>query len=188
MTALPRAPIPSEIQLLLAQVDAALERLESGTFGLCATCHDPIELDRLAADPLIEFCLDHLTDPQRRALEFDLELAAKLQAGLLPPRTLHHRGWDVAFGYQAAQIVSGDYCDAILGRNDLMHVMVGDVSGKGVSAALLMSQLHALFRTLVPGSSSLEQICADVNNTICQVCQPRTTRPLCARELARTAR
>jgi Prokaryotic dksA/traR C4-type zinc finger len=49
-----------EVARLLQEVDAALGRMNAGTFGLCATCHDPIESDRLAADPLTQFCLDHL--------------------------------------------------------------------------------------------------------------------------------
>jgi sigma-B regulation protein RsbU (phosphoserine phosphatase) len=58
-------------------VDAALKRIELGTFGLCETCHEPIEPDRLIADPLVRFCLDHLTPVEQRALEQDLELAAE---------------------------------------------------------------------------------------------------------------
>lgn len=168
VAALPTAPGQSGIHGLLAQVDAALERVEAATFGLCAACHDPIEPERLAADPLIELCLDCLTDGQRRALELDLALAARLQSGLLPPRTLHHSGWDVAFGYRAARVVSGDYCDAIVGQHDRLHVIVGDVSGKGVSAALLMAQLHALFRTLASLAPSMEHMFSQVNDTLCK--------------------
>jgi hypothetical protein len=57
----------AELRHLLDEVDAALERFESGSFGLCEVCHDPVEADRLAADPLVRFCLDHLTSLQRRA-------------------------------------------------------------------------------------------------------------------------
>jgi sigma-B regulation protein RsbU (phosphoserine phosphatase) len=53
---------------LLKEVDAALSRLDSGTFGICETCHEAIESERLAADPLIRFCIDHLTPQQQRAL------------------------------------------------------------------------------------------------------------------------
>ena len=67
-----------EYQGLLELVDAALERLDTGCYGRCKTCVDPIEQDILKADPMIELCLDHLTPPQARALENDLELAARL--------------------------------------------------------------------------------------------------------------
>lgn len=69
---------------LLAEVDAALERMDNGSFGLCETCHEPIENDRLCADPLLRFCLDHLSPAQQRALGRDLELAGHIQRGLLP--------------------------------------------------------------------------------------------------------
>jgi len=50
-------------------VDRALDRLDAGTFGLCQVCQYPIEPERLAADPLTCFCLDHLTRSEARALE-----------------------------------------------------------------------------------------------------------------------
>ena len=51
----------AELNALLSEVDGALERLESGTWGLCEVCHDPVEAERLACDPLLRYCLDHLT-------------------------------------------------------------------------------------------------------------------------------
>jgi sigma-B regulation protein RsbU (phosphoserine phosphatase) len=47
-------------------------------------------------------------------------------------------------------------------------VALGDVSGKGVAAALLMSQLHALFRVLVPGRLPLGEVCRQVSRTFCE--------------------
>src|SRR5207245_1569330 len=49
---------------LLTAVDTALSRIDQGTFGLCETCHDTIEAERLLADPLVRFCLDHLTSAE----------------------------------------------------------------------------------------------------------------------------
>jgi RNA polymerase-binding transcription factor DksA len=53
---------------LLGEVDAALSRMDDGTFGLCAACHEAIEADRLGADPLTRLCLDHLTPPAQPLL------------------------------------------------------------------------------------------------------------------------
>src|ERR1700739_1585689 len=72
------------LRQLLASVDAALSRLDAGTFGICEHCHDSIEADRLLSDPLIRFCLDHLSQDEQRALENDLVMAARIQRTLLP--------------------------------------------------------------------------------------------------------
>src|SRR5258705_6239374 len=67
---------------LLTAVDTALSRIDQGTFGLCETCHDTIEAERLLADPLVRFCLDHLTGPEQPALETDPSFAASIQRAL----------------------------------------------------------------------------------------------------------
>ncbi len=60
--------IASLVQLL-KEVDSALERMENGSYGICEFCHEPVEKERLIADPLVRYCLDHLTPDQQRALE-----------------------------------------------------------------------------------------------------------------------
>lgn len=135
---------------LLRDVDAALERIEAGSYGLCSVCHDPVEADRLAEDALLRNCLDHLTPAEQRALEQDLDLSSRVQADLLPARELVHDGWELAYHYEPLGAVSGDYCDVQAAGHGALLVMVGDVVGKGVSASLLMSHLHAIFRSLAP--------------------------------------
>src|SRR5438105_2951825 len=96
---------------LLQEVDAALARMDDGSYGICEYCHESIEGDRLIADPLVRFCLDHLTKGQKSALEQDLQLAASIQRGLLPKPDLACGGWRISYHYQPAGLVSGDYCD-----------------------------------------------------------------------------
>lgn len=133
---------------LLQEIDAVLDKVDHGSFGLCEHCHGPIEHERLLADPLCCTCLDCMSEPQKRALEQDLELAGRIQSGLLPKAT-RVDGWEVCFHYRAAGPVSGDYCDLIVDENSArMMFLVGDVAGKGVAASLLMAHLHAMFRSL----------------------------------------
>jgi sigma-B regulation protein RsbU (phosphoserine phosphatase) len=153
---------------LLQEVDAALSRFDSGTFGICEVCHEPIESERLAADPLVRFCIDHLTPSQQRALEQDLELAARIQSALLPPKEVHHGGWRTAYHFEPAGSVSGDYCDLIETENGGLYFMLGDVSGKGVAAAMLMSHLHALFRALISVDLALTQIVGRASRVFCE--------------------
>ena len=150
-----RADQRERLQLLLEEVDGALSRIDNGCFGICESCHDAIECDRLIADPLVRFCLDHLTRSERSALEEDLQLARRVQMGLLPKEYLDRDGWQICYHYDPAGLVSGDYCDVIDAGKDGLYFMVGDVSGKGVAASMLMAHLHAMFRTLIPVGFSL---------------------------------
>jgi len=146
----------ARLELLLQEVDRALARIEDGTYGICEACHEAIEPDRLAADPLIRFCLCRLTEDEKAALERDLELAAQVQRGLLPRDNLDRDGWNVRYHYDPAGVVSGDYCDVIDAGPAGLYFMVGDVSGKGVAASMMMAQLHAMFRTLISVDLSLQ--------------------------------
>jgi len=152
---------------LLTAVDTALSRIDQGTFGLCETCHDTIEAERLLADPLVRFCLDHLTSAEQRALENDLSMAASIQRALLPKPGLAPVGWDVRYHYQPAGMVSGDYCDLFETDRGLLF-MLGDVSGKGVAASMLMSHLHATFRSLAEAGLQLDRMVEDANRIFCE--------------------
>jgi len=153
---------------LLQQVDAALSRMDDGTYGLCDECHEPIEADRLAADPLTRLCIDHLTVPQQRALEQDLELAARIQAALLPKAGVVYSGWRTAYHYQPAGPVSGDYCDLITAEDGSLFFMLGDVSGKGVAASMLMAHLHAMMRSLTSTGLPLVQMVERASRILCE--------------------
>ena len=161
------APQNTGLAGLLREVDAALERMAKGSYGLCEECHDTVEQDRLLADPLVRYCLDHLTQLQRDALQRDLDLAAEVQRKLLPQAGLRTGGWETSYHYAPLGPVSGDYCDLIPSDGQLFFV-VGDVSGKGVAASMLMTQLHALFRSLAGTGLPLGQIVAQVNRVFCE--------------------
>jgi phosphoserine phosphatase RsbU/P len=151
---------------LLHEVDAALERMVRGNYGLCEDCHAPVEEDRLLADPLVRYCLDHLTQPQRAALQRDLDLASQVQRNLLPQPNLRVGNWETSYHYAPIGPVSGDYCDLIPCDGQLFFVL-GDVSGKGVAACMLMTQLHALFRSLSAMAMPLGQTVSHVNRVFC---------------------
>jgi sigma-B regulation protein RsbU (phosphoserine phosphatase) len=165
--ALARGPA-EHLQSLLQEIDQALERMQSGDFGSCDTCHEPIENERLLLDPLCRNCLDHLSPSERRSLERDLDLAFKVQQGLLPPASPTLQGWSAAYTYLPVGPVSGDYLDLIDLDGGGALFLVGDVSGKGVAASMLMAQLHAIFRSLTPVTPSLPDLVAQANRVFCQ--------------------
>ena len=161
------APHNDGLAHLLREVDSALQRMDKGTYGLCDVCHDSVEKDRLLADPLVRYCLDHLSEEQRIALQRDLDLAAQVQRKLLPEANLRVDGWETSYHYSPVGPVSGDYCDLIPSNGHLFFAL-GDVSGKGVAASMLMTQLHALFRGLAGMNLPLGQMVAQANRVFCE--------------------
>jgi len=161
-------PDPVKLYSLLQQVDSALERIDNGSYGICDVCHDPIESDRLIMDPLLTVCLDHLNHHQRKALEQDLELAIKIQRNLLPGNNLSVNGWDFCYHYSPAGTVSGDFCDFIKLDDQSVLFVLGDVSGKGISASLMMSHLHALIRSLLLLNLPVNEIVTRANRLFCE--------------------
>jgi sigma-B regulation protein RsbU (phosphoserine phosphatase) len=109
--------------------------------------------------------LGELTDAQRQSLEDDLELASVIQRGFLPRMSLGHASWKTDFVYEPLGPVSGDYCDVIPVGDDLYFIL-GDVSGKGMAASLLMSSLHAIFHTLIPLGLSIEELMTKANHLL----------------------
>ncbi len=79
----------------------------------------------------------------RERLKFDLELARGVQRGLLPGRLPEIPGYEFVAHYESAYEVGGDYYDFIPLPRQRLAVLVGDVAGKGVVAALLMAKLSA---------------------------------------------
>jgi len=162
------APDPTKLYALLQEVNSALERIDSGSYGICDVCHDPIEPERLIMDPLLTVCLDHLNHHQKKALEQDLELAIKIQRNLLPQNNLKVNGWDFSYVYNPVGTVSGDFCDFIKMDDDSVLFVLGDVSGKGISASLMMSHLHALIRSLLSFNLPVNEIVTRVNRLFCE--------------------
>ena len=155
---------------LLTEVDSALARLGTDAFGLCEVCGEPCDNDDLRAHPMLPYCLCRLSPQQQSALQRDLDMAWRVQAALLPEQNLSVAGWQFHFRYQPAGPVSGDYCDVLLpdSDGDCAYFLVGDVSGKGVAASLLMAQLNAVVRSLVNQGVAVADLLEQANRHLSQ--------------------
>ena len=134
---------------LLREVRTAIERLSSEGYGVCQVCHDLIGQAAMNSDPIARTCLSCFTPQQLSELEQDLDRAWVIQGELLPKQNLRFNGWEVSYHYEPAGPVSGDYCDLVSTDTGDLYFLIGDVAGKGVAASLLMSRLHAIFRSLI---------------------------------------
>jgi sigma-B regulation protein RsbU (phosphoserine phosphatase) len=163
--AIPDARDSAQLVRLLQEVEAALKRIDGGSYGICEICNDPIEEEHLRADPLVRFCLAHLSEDQQHAIERDLQLASMIQGQLLPTQHARVDGWELCYHYEPFGVVSGDYCDLVKPEKEGgdTFFLFGDVSGKGVAASLLMSQLHAIFRSLIASDLPLTRLVERAN-------------------------
>ncbi|MCL5287013.1 MAG: SpoIIE family protein phosphatase [Acidobacteria bacterium] len=168
--AMARAGRNGEFERLMHEVDHALERMEEGTFGICESCHEHVGDEWLRVNPLAKYCIEHLNLEQQRELQADLDMASHIQRGLLPKPDVKMDGWELHFHYAPAGPVSGDYCDVIPPANGGgdSYFLLGDVSGHGVAASMLMTQLHATFRSLVSLGLPVNKLVETANRIFCE--------------------
>lgn len=170
------------LRTLIADVDAALDRYHRGTYGLCDVCHEDIGQDRLAEDPLALSCREHPSAAEVARLQRDLTLARSVQRDLLPRSSGLVGGWMYRYHYQAAGDVGGDFCDVLSSPRESL-VLVGDVSGKGVAASLLMSSLLATARSLFSVGLPAGDLLARVNALFHDATAPASYATLAAASL-----
>jgi sigma-B regulation protein RsbU (phosphoserine phosphatase) len=170
LTSVPNFNKDSQLLHLIKEIDLALNRIDQDSYGLCEVCHEAIEHDRLMADPLVRVCLDHLSIEQQRALEQDINMAGQVQQILLPKNNLQLNNWQIYYHYEAAGPVSGDYCDVVELKNEQksMLAIIGDVSGKGISASMLMMHLHAMFHSMIEFNFPVNKLVERANRLLCE--------------------
>ncbi|MFH1574567.1 MAG: SpoIIE family protein phosphatase [Acidobacteriota bacterium] len=83
---------------------------------------------------------------EKKRLEQELQIAREVQATLFPKQLPKPQGLVLFGGCEPASVVSGDYYDFIVEDEASLYIVVADISGKGISAALLMANLQAAMR------------------------------------------
>jgi len=161
----------SHLVSLLSEVDSALQRIQTETAGICEACNETIE-DEATRDPIARFCLDCLNEKEQRALQHDLDNVSLVQYSLLPTQDLRVDGWRAFYHYEAAGPVGGDYCDLMSNENGDLFFMLGDVSGKGIAASMLMAHLHATFRSLITLDLPVDQLVERANQVFANCTMP----------------
>ncbi len=104
---------------------------------------------------------------QTHLQEQDLEKAREIQEGLLPKLIPQVRGLEVAGAWMPARIVGGDYYDVLRFSEDKIGICIGDVVGKGITAALLMANLQATLRAFASEAITPATLCQKLNEVIC---------------------
>lgn len=103
-----------------------------------------------------------------RAQERESAEARSIQQGFLPKEIPQLAGYEIVGAWQPARVVGGDYYDVLPFGRETLGLCIGDVAGKGLPAALLMSNLQAAFRGFASPAVSPEALCDKLNSLICR--------------------
>jgi len=103
---------------------------------------------------------------EKERLEREMALARDIQRSLLPETAPLLPGFDIAVTNEPCYEVGGDYYDFLPLGSDTLLVVIADVEGKGLSSAMVMSNLQATLRALVPDLQSLDNLAESLNHMI----------------------
>jgi serine phosphatase RsbU (regulator of sigma subunit)/anti-sigma regulatory factor (Ser/Thr protein kinase) len=107
--------------------------------------------------------------------EQELRMARRIQHALLPKDLPELEGWQIAYHYQPAREVGGDFYDFLRFEDGQVGLVIGDVSGKGMAAALVMANTQSVLRAIArrrgitPG-----QVLEEANELMCAYIPPNT--------------
>lgn len=103
----------------------------------------------------------------RGELQQELTESQGIQEALLPKQLPHIEGFDIAVSWKPARVVGGDYFDVLKFSERRTAICIADVAGKGLPAALLMSNVQAAVKSITSATLAPRNLCAQVNGIIC---------------------
>jgi sigma-B regulation protein RsbU (phosphoserine phosphatase) len=112
--------------------------------------------------------LDKETRSASRRLRQELGDAEEIQRALLPRRLPAIEGFEIAVAWEPARAVSGDYFDVIKFNEQRTGICIADVAGKGMPAALLMSNVQAALKSLATETFVPGELFNRVNSVVCE--------------------
>lgn len=156
-------------------VELAVEAMQRGVHdfvqkpwdnrNLLKTLQRQIELGRTRRR---QIDLDAASRKVTEHLDQELADAEEIQRALLPKELPHIEDLDIAVAWRPARAVGGDYFDVLKFSEHRAGICIADVAGKGMPAALLMSNAHAVVKSLAADTLDSNELCARVNKVVCE--------------------
>ena len=109
----------------------------------------------------------------RERIEQELRIARLIQQTLLPKELPEMPGWQIAAYYQPARAVGGDFYDFIYYEDGRLGLVVGDVTDKGVPAALVMATTRSILRSSAQKYETPGTVLEQANNLLCPDIPPK---------------
>ena len=161
--------LPVVMMTAWANVDLAVEAMRTGGSDFVQKPWDN--------EKLLYTLRSHLANGSRKREKQELERASQrirqdmaeahqIQQRLLSLEIPKIPGWDIQTAWQPAGEIGGDYFDAIQLDHNFLALCIADVAGKGLSAALLMSNVQASVRAFAQATRSPAEMCRKLNRAI----------------------
>jgi sigma-B regulation protein RsbU (phosphoserine phosphatase) len=133
--------------------------------SLLEKVHTQIEIGRRRRK---ETNLEAESQRANKKLEQELVDAEEIQRALLPKELPRVEGLEVAVSWQPARAVGGDYFDVLKFGDHHTGICIADVAGKGMPAALLMSNMQAVLKSFASETLAPDELCTRVNSVVCE--------------------
>jgi sigma-B regulation protein RsbU (phosphoserine phosphatase) len=146
-------------------IDLAVEAMQRGASDFIQKPWDNWRLVGMMRNQM-----ERRREMRQTELERDREMreAGELQKRLLPKRITHIPGIDIAVDWKPARVLGGDYFDVLRFSDGSVGLCIADVEGKGVPAALVMSNLQAAVKAFSSPSVSPAALCGRLNTIFCE--------------------
>jgi sigma-B regulation protein RsbU (phosphoserine phosphatase) len=145
-------------------IETAVEAMRRGARSFVQKPWENVTLLQILAREIVDARAARRRDQRQQR---ELEDARLIQRGLLPTSVPRVPGIDTSVAWQPAEGVGGD-CFDTLAFGDALGVSIADIAGKGLPAALLMSNLQAAVRAFAQDAASPSAICTSVNRLLCR--------------------
>jgi phosphoserine phosphatase RsbU/P len=159
-----RLPLATPILMLTAD-DSESSRIRGFDAGADDYVAKPFSIRELLGR--VRAILRRSQSRSERANQRELEEARHIQKGLMPVEIPQVSGLRIAALWRPADTVGGDYFDVLKLNQTSVAVCIADVCGKGLPAALMMSNLQATVRAYASESASPQNVCEKVNRAMC---------------------
>jgi sigma-B regulation protein RsbU (phosphoserine phosphatase) len=150
------APIGTLVTLIFVVISFAFEKQSSRLESRARELQGQVQLGQM----------------KEQSHEAELAQAHEIQRHLLPQETPQIPGFQIACAWQPAKSVSGDYFDVLQLGDGKLGLCLADVSGKGITAALLMANLQASVKAFAPNAASPAMLCSKLNSVLCDSVAP----------------
>jgi phosphoserine phosphatase RsbU/P len=159
--------LPIVVMTAWATVDLAVESMRLGVRDFVQKPWENSRLLRKLRTQIDQGRARRRAHDREHQLQIELNEAREIQRGLMPRRMPHLPGFSLASAWQPAHDVSGDYLAAFKLNESRAALCVADVAGKGLPAALLMSNMQAALKSLASEHISPSELCVKLNEIMC---------------------